>query len=240
VVPSCQSRLTFLAAGRVSAAADLPTISPKTRVGVFRRHASGRLSRRGRSRSMFTPGLRACGYKSASGLGKWPNRDPLNERGFELIASKPETSKTTFSDRILIALAFFQQKNPVLFESLKTWLREDPRALQETSQQNANLYAFTADAPISFQDLLGLDSPSSGFTCDKDLLTAAKILCYCPYARSAVVAGICNGCWNGCNKYCLEQYLDGTTDENQMKKCVLDCDKRELKCIRSGCGLKFN
>jgi RHS repeat-associated protein len=177
-------------------------------------------------------------YKPSTGT--WPNRDPLNERGFELIASKPETSKTTFSDRILIALAFFQQKNPVLFESLKTWLREDPRALQETSQQNANLYAFTADAPISFQDLLGLDSPSSGFTCDKDLLTAAKILCYCPYARSAVVAGICNGCWNGCNKYCLEQYLDGTTDENQMKKCVLDCDKRELKCIRSGCGLKFN
>lgn len=30
---------------------------------------------------MFTPGLRACGYKSASGLGKWPNRDPIGERG---------------------------------------------------------------------------------------------------------------------------------------------------------------
>ena len=30
---------------------------------------------------MFTPGLRACGYKSASGLGKWLNRDPIKERG---------------------------------------------------------------------------------------------------------------------------------------------------------------
>jgi hypothetical protein len=28
---------------------------------------------------MFTPGSRACGYKTASGLGKWPNRDPLEE-----------------------------------------------------------------------------------------------------------------------------------------------------------------
>jgi hypothetical protein len=30
---------------------------------------------------MFTPGSRACGYKTASGLGKWPNRDPLQEKG---------------------------------------------------------------------------------------------------------------------------------------------------------------
>jgi hypothetical protein len=30
---------------------------------------------------MFTPGSRACGYKTASGLGKWPNRDPLEEIG---------------------------------------------------------------------------------------------------------------------------------------------------------------
>jgi hypothetical protein len=33
---------------------------------------------------MFTPGSRACAYKSASGLGKWPNRDPLGEFGFEI------------------------------------------------------------------------------------------------------------------------------------------------------------
>jgi len=30
---------------------------------------------------MFTPGSRACAYKSASGLGKWLNRDPIQERG---------------------------------------------------------------------------------------------------------------------------------------------------------------
>jgi len=30
---------------------------------------------------MFTPGLRGCAYKTASGLGKWPNRDPLDEKG---------------------------------------------------------------------------------------------------------------------------------------------------------------
>ena len=93
MVPSCQSRFTFLAAGRVSAAADLPTISPKTRVGVFRRHASGRLSSRGRDRSMFTPGSRVCAYKTASGLGKWLNRDPIGERGglnlYAYVANNP-------------------------------------------------------------------------------------------------------------------------------------------------------
>ncbi|MFN3706615.1 MAG: hypothetical protein ACK4WM_11560, partial [Thermoflexales bacterium] len=44
---------------------------------------SGRMSRRARFRSMFTPGCRACAYKTASGRAKWPNRDPLGEPGFE-------------------------------------------------------------------------------------------------------------------------------------------------------------
>ncbi|OQC73393.1 MAG: hypothetical protein BWX44_01504 [Spirochaetes bacterium ADurb.Bin001] len=30
---------------------------------------------------MFTPGSRACGYRTASGRAKWPNRDPLEEQG---------------------------------------------------------------------------------------------------------------------------------------------------------------
>jgi uncharacterized protein RhaS with RHS repeats len=30
---------------------------------------------------MFTPGSRTCAYKTASGLGKWPNRDPIEEDG---------------------------------------------------------------------------------------------------------------------------------------------------------------
>jgi hypothetical protein len=30
---------------------------------------------------MFTPGSRTCAYKTASGLGKWPNRDPIQELG---------------------------------------------------------------------------------------------------------------------------------------------------------------
>ena len=58
------------------------TTSPlKTRVGVSRSRASGRLSRRAHRRSMFTPGSRPCAYRTASGRGKWPNRDPIGELG---------------------------------------------------------------------------------------------------------------------------------------------------------------
>lgn len=32
---------------------------------------------------MFTPGSRTCAYKTASGLGKWPNRDPILEAAFQ-------------------------------------------------------------------------------------------------------------------------------------------------------------
>ena len=31
------------------------------------------------------PVRRACAYKTASGLGKWPNRDPFGEKGFMVI-----------------------------------------------------------------------------------------------------------------------------------------------------------
>ena len=59
----------------------MPTSPRKTRVGGFRRHASGRLSSRGLCRSINTPGSRACGYKTVSGRHEWLNRDPLAEGG---------------------------------------------------------------------------------------------------------------------------------------------------------------
>ncbi len=84
VVQSC---FPSLAASPVSAArerfacADSLTSPLKTRVGVSRRHASGRLSRRRRFHSMFTPGSRACGCRTASGRAKWLNRAPIGELG---------------------------------------------------------------------------------------------------------------------------------------------------------------
>jgi hypothetical protein len=42
---------------------------------------------------MFTPGSRVCAYKTASGLDKWPNRDPLGEPGglnlYGFVANNP-------------------------------------------------------------------------------------------------------------------------------------------------------
>jgi RHS repeat-associated protein len=87
VVQDAQSGFSFLAADRLSVAgerlspASILTSSQKTRVGVFRRCASGRpSSQRRRSRETAT-GCRGCGYKSASGRREWPNRDPLEEGG---------------------------------------------------------------------------------------------------------------------------------------------------------------
>src|SRR5205814_1185315 len=71
----------LLAADRVSAAAALPTSSPKTRVRGSRWCASGRLSQRARRRPINTPGSRACAYKTASGRFKWLSRDPIEESG---------------------------------------------------------------------------------------------------------------------------------------------------------------
>jgi hypothetical protein len=88
VVGNLQSSAFSLAADRVSAAAAYPTTPRKTRAWGSRCHPSGRNYRRGRFRSMFTPGSRACVYKTASGRSIWPNRDPINEPGFNLLTGK--------------------------------------------------------------------------------------------------------------------------------------------------------
>ena len=99
MVESAQSCFTFLAADRESAARQPATFGqlldhrphptftarlphrPKTRVRGFSGCPSGQTSRRGRGRSINTPGSRACGYKTVSGRHEWPNRDPLVEQG---------------------------------------------------------------------------------------------------------------------------------------------------------------
>jgi hypothetical protein len=63
------------------AVAAWPTSPRKTHVRGFRRHASGQTSSRRRCRSIITPGLRGCGYKTVSGRHEWPNRDPIQEWG---------------------------------------------------------------------------------------------------------------------------------------------------------------
>ena len=86
MVQGCQSRFTSLAADRVSAATALlpalrsfsegETSSLKTRARNFCSNPPGRISRRARVRPMFTPGSRACAYRTASGRAKWLSRDP--------------------------------------------------------------------------------------------------------------------------------------------------------------------
>jgi len=58
-----------------------PTSPLKTRARAFRPNPSGRISWRGRFRPIFTPGSRACGYKTPSGRTKWPSRDPIGQEG---------------------------------------------------------------------------------------------------------------------------------------------------------------
>jgi hypothetical protein len=58
-----------------------PSSSRKTRAMGVRQHPSGRKLRRRQFRSINTPGLRGCRYKTAPGRSNWPNRDPLEENG---------------------------------------------------------------------------------------------------------------------------------------------------------------
>ena len=175
-------------------------------------------------------------YKGSTGT--WLCKDPLGEPGFELVANRPNATKTSFGERVQIVIKFLQLTNPRLVERFKIHLAEDRRFSLSSSQNTGNLYDFVANTPINSQDAWGLESPSSGFECKG--LTGARLICWCPYARISIIAGACNACWSDCNAWCVQEYLDDTITETEMDHCVTDCYKRELKCIQSGCKMAFN
>jgi len=125
-----------LSAARSAAVAFEPTwaTSPsKTRARNLRPPPSGRLSRRRRFRSMFTPGSRACAYRTASGRAKWPNRDPLGDLGFDmrnqlLSFTGNQANRRPYSQTYVI---------------IEQW-------------EGANLYGFVYNNPVLWVDAYGL------------------------------------------------------------------------------------
>jgi hypothetical protein len=98
----------------------MPTSLRKTRVRGFCAGPSGRYSsRHGKPRRIAT-GCGVCGYKTASGRGKWPNRDPIGEKGFEHL--RRQGWGHTDANRYL-----FARNNPLKFF--------DPLGLQEAEPE---------------------------------------------------------------------------------------------------------
>ncbi len=108
-----------------------PTSSRKTRVRDFCAGQSGRFSSRRRRSGAIATGCRACGYKTASGRSKWPNRDPLGDMG---------------TIKILYAIVPLHN---VHFESTMSLIEQ---------LHGPDLYCFVKNNPISDRDSLGLES----------------------------------------------------------------------------------
>jgi len=131
------------------AVAAWPTSPRKTRVRGFRRRASGQTSRRRRCRAMFTPGSRPCGYKTVSGRHEWPNRDPIHEPGFELVANSATHGKESSAER----------------------LQEVLNAIHGSK----NLYDFVANNPINGVDIQGLGTWTFNVTDNGTPLVAVDV-----------------------------------------------------------------
>ena len=68
---------------------------------------------------MFTPGLRACGYKTASGRREWPNRDPIGRLGIFDKPGRKFVGNEQLRKRSLLPMYGFVRNNPVsLFDLL--------------------------------------------------------------------------------------------------------------------------
>ena len=211
MVLGAQSCFTSLAADRESAARPQATFRPlpghrphptftpllphrpKTRVGVFPGCPSGRLSRRGRKRSMNTPGSRACAYKSASGLGKWPNQDPIGEKGFQ-------TLQQVSPDE-----AILQRSIGLVQAMMQGHLMPSDLTAHSSGE---NLYSFVRNNAINHIDLLGLEDcpctkapslPSNSSACDsygneKYPGTQLSLKCFCKCAGDSSWSQQVRGC----------------------------------------------
>ena len=192
------------------AVAAWPTSPRKTRVRGFRRHASGRLSSRRRCRSIITPGSRGCAYKTVSGRHEWPNRDPLGEPGFELVANRPKVEKKTLkTERIEAFLKLIATVSPETVDALRSRLvQKNVNSGPEASQDTVNLYVFVGNDPVVNIDGFGLFSSSclsapplksSDCACDaygneKYPILGVSLKCFCKCAGDSAWSQAVRGC----------------------------------------------
>ena len=104
---------------------------------------------------MFTPGSRACGYRTASGRAKWLSRDPIREKGFELVANSPKNGAEQAADRLRSILSGLQARDFRLAARLRDDFRQRGFDL-EGVRSAGNLYEFVGNNPVDHIDLFGL------------------------------------------------------------------------------------
>jgi RHS repeat-associated protein len=83
--------------------------------------------------------------------GRWPNRDPIGEPGFELAANRPKADKQTAETKKLeLLLTLVGKASPSLAENIKNQLDLAYLNLDSEKRQCAvNLYAFIANDPAN-------------------------------------------------------------------------------------------
>ena len=163
---------------------------------------------------MFTPGSRGCAYKTASGRGKWPNRDPLTEDGFGIML---DGKSSVFLLPLLrqsgyqLDLYDFVQNNSVN--------RYDPSGLCPVSAP-----------PVPPDPCPGFESQWN----DPLIKGGKRVIPPLPGAIPALCLGAATICFESCTeKYgSAADFEDGKSQSSPacLKKCNQDCAKKWLEC----------
>lgn len=200
-----------------------PTSPRKTRVRGFCRGPSGRFSSRHRRIRATATGCGGCGYKTASGRGKWPNRDPIGEQGginlYEFVGNRPLASidilglKTTVvtipSDPEDRALTDIEQDLKLKSQD-KGWT-----VLHVDSIPNAHSQLSNLKCPcIDVLNIIGHGIPAGGFQGVGNKNT------------DGLAGNAASGTASG-----LELFNDGNTKVNFCKKCTI-----YLRACKAGFG----
>jgi len=96
--------------------------------------------------------------------GRWPNRDPIGEPGFELVANRPKVDAQTPKTKALANLEkLIKTVSPGLLENFKSQIAQMnlPSEAIQANQNTVNLYVFVGNDPIIDIDGFGLDCSSA-------------------------------------------------------------------------------
>ena len=172
-----------------------PTSPLKTRVRGFCAGPSGRFSSRGRRTRKSQRVAGRAAYKTASGRGKWPNRDPLGDLGFMTLQTDGR-----LQTRLLPPGERLQAPNLYEFVVNDPISKRDPLGLDWASDYSSCLQTMGYDAVCGFGG--AIFGPGS--------MNPTGIVGKICRRGSAALTGWCTGVSYGCMMYTLGWALQPT------------------------------
>jgi len=173
-------------------------------------------------------------------IGRWLSRDPVEAIRVGFVAGQARGRAKAQASGAGLRLSVHREGCPECF-SQRTNQIIGTASMSLRPHELASTSHWLENDPVHNHDAYGLQV-SSGFACDEDYLKALRWICYCwPPSRTTTIVGACTTCERLCESWCYEKYyLDDELSKPEFVLCMRECSTRKIRCVSSGCRLRFN